>query len=151
MFQYLLLGSCIFMNFKFESLAAGMAGVLSHMLVYIRGEWHLQATKLFKLYVMLYGILAIVEAQIYSLSWHEALSASLQICRCYASCVFASMIMYRAVFHRLRNFPGPVLARISKLWHVYHCLDSKNHILMEKLHRQYGDFVRTGIWNVKFI
>ena len=53
--------------------------------------------------------------------------------------------MYRVFFHRLRNFPGPVLASVSKFWHVAHCLDSKNHILLERLHEEYGDFVRIGV------
>lgn len=58
--------------------------------------------------------------------------------------LFLSMAIYRTFFHRIRHFPGPRLARVSKLWHTYHCLNGQNHLLLERLHRQYGDFVRTG-------
>ena len=57
------------------------------------------------------------------------------------------MSIYRLFFHRLREISGPVLAIVSKFWHVAHCLDSKDHILSEKLHQKYGDFVRTGMAN----
>lgn len=54
------------------------------------------------------------------------------------------MTIYRLFFHPLRRFPGPVLARVSKLWHVFHCINSRNYLLLDKLHLQYGEFVRTG-------
>ena len=60
--------------------------------------------------------------------------------------LFASIIEYRtSSFHRLHNFPGPKLAAISKLWHVWQCRDSRNHELMDFLHEEYGDFVRIGM------
>ena len=48
------------------------------------------------------------------------------------------------MFHPLHHFPGPALAKVSKLWNVAHCLGSKNHLLLDGLHKEYGDFVRTG-------
>ena len=60
--------------------------------------------------------------------------------------LFASILLYRtSSFHRLHNFPGPKLAAMSKLWHVWQCRDSRNHELMEFLHEEYGDFVRIGM------
>lgn len=60
--------------------------------------------------------------------------------------LFASIIEYRtSSFHRLHSFPGPKLAAISKLWHVWQCRDSRNHELMDSLHEEYGDFVRLGM------
>ncbi len=56
--------------------------------------------------------------------------------------LFASIVTYRLFLHRLRHFPRPTLAKACKLWHVTHCLDSKNHLLMDRLHQKYGDFVR---------
>lgn len=58
--------------------------------------------------------------------------------------LYSSMVVYRIFFHRLRHFPGPKLASVSKLWHVFHALDSRNHQLFERLHEQYGDYVRIG-------
>ena len=125
---------------------AGAAGVVSHLLIFIRGEWHLQATNLLKLYSLMYLLITIFEVGYLELAWFQAILASSMFCGVYALCLFSSMAVYRTLFHRLRRFPGPVLARVSKLWHVAHCLGSKNHLLMEELHEQYGDFVRTGTW-----
>ncbi|KAI1658885.1 cytochrome P450 monooxygenase-like protein [Daldinia decipiens] len=36
------------------------------------------------------------------------------------------------------------MAAVTKLWHVFHILDSKNHEFLQKLHMEYGQFVRTG-------
>ena len=61
--------------------------------------------------------------------------------------LFASILLYRtSSFHRLHRFPGPKLAAMSKLWHVWQCRDSRNHELMDLLHEKYdGDFVRIGM------
>ncbi|EKG18424.1 Cytochrome P450 [Macrophomina phaseolina MS6] len=57
----------------------------------------------------------------------------------------ASIIIYRAFFHRLRRFPGPFAAKLSKLWSVYQSSkDFKYNLLLEDLHKKYGDVVRTG-------
>ncbi|GME27456.1 Glycoside hydrolase protein [Neofusicoccum parvum] len=56
-----------------------------------------------------------------------------------------SMLVYRAFFHRLRRFPGPLAARLSKLYMVR--LSAKNlqlHLELKRLHEEYGDVVRTG-------
>ncbi|KAL9059749.1 MAG: hypothetical protein Q9162_001050 [Coniocarpon cinnabarinum] len=58
--------------------------------------------------------------------------------------LYTSLIIYRVFFHRLRHFPGPRLAGITKLWHVYNTLDARNHELLHGIHKQYGDFVRIG-------
>ncbi|MCJ1320172.1 hypothetical protein MMC15_005510 [Xylographa vitiligo] len=54
------------------------------------------------------------------------------------------MTIYRVFFHRLHSFPGPGLAKVSKFWNVAKTIDSSNYRLLDSLHRQYGDFVRTG-------
>ncbi|KAL9089692.1 MAG: hypothetical protein Q9159_002420 [Coniocarpon cinnabarinum] len=58
--------------------------------------------------------------------------------------LFLSMTLYRLFFHRLRHFPGPKIAAVSKLWHAYHCLGGQNYRFLSDLHMKYGDFVRTG-------
>jgi hypothetical protein len=62
----------------------------------------------------------------------------------YLLSLFSSITIYRLFFHSLRKFPGPVGARISKLWHAWHAGSSKNHIVLDRLYHQYGTFVRTG-------
>ena len=128
-----------------EIWVAAAAGILSHPLIFIHGEWHLQATGLLKSAAFAFAITALFEARLRSLSWLSALSVSATLCGVFAFCLFGSITIYRTLFHRLGGFQGPFLARISKLWHVAQCLDSKNYVLLEKLRQQYGDFVRTGV------
>lgn len=60
--------------------------------------------------------------------------------------LWTSMLVYRAFFHPLRHFPGPRLAKLSKFWALWQTArsDSKWYQVVEKLHRKYGDYVRTG-------
>ena len=127
-----------------QLVAAGAAGVLIHNAVFIYGEWHLHSVIVLELHLLAYVGLILLEALYLQLPWVRALIVSSQMFGIYTSCLLASISIYRVFFHRLRSFPGPLLASVSKLWHVAHCLESKNHILLEKLHKEYGDFVRTG-------
>ena len=128
-----------------QVVAAGAAGVLIHNLTFIHGEWHLRAMIVLILHGLTYMSLILIELIYNESSWFAAMTMSSQIFGVYSLCLLGSISIYRVFFHRLRNFPGPFLASVSKFWHVAHCLDSKNHILLAKLHREYGDFVRIGM------
>lgn len=59
--------------------------------------------------------------------------------------LLGSIAIYRLVFHRCRNFPGPVAAKLSRFYAA--SLSAKNvqyYKELANLHAQYGDFVRTG-------
>ncbi|KAI9745627.1 MAG: hypothetical protein M1818_001161 [Claussenomyces sp. TS43310] len=127
-----------------EVLLAAIAGVVSHHGVFIYGEWHLRATNVLKCYTLMFLATVGLQLRYRHAQWFQAITLSCQIWTVYAGALFTSITIYRVFFHRLRHFDGPVLARISKLWHVAHCLDSKNYLLLERLHEQYGDVVRTG-------
>jgi len=119
-------------------------GLFSHLFLFKRGEWHMRAVDilLFANFVFLASALA---AYIFSFAdVPQSLWFSFTICGTYCSSLFTSIIIYRCFLHRLSKFPGPALARVTKLWHVYHCLNSQNHLLMMRIHKQYGDIVRTG-------
>lgn len=56
-----------------------------------------------------------------------------------------SITVYRlSPFHPLAKYPGPVLARISRLWAVYSVIRGKQHMDSHELFLRYGDVVRTG-------
>jgi hypothetical protein len=59
--------------------------------------------------------------------------------------VFASMALYRGLFHRLSAFPGPFLARFSNFYITYLSI-KRSHLYeeVEQLHQEHGDFVRIG-------
>jgi hypothetical protein len=63
----------------------------------------------------------------------------------YILTLIISVITYRlSPFHPLAKYPGPLFARISRLWWSYVALSGKQHLLMQKLHEKHGDVVRTG-------
>ena len=123
---------------------AAAAGVASHVCLFRQGEWHMQAPVLLRIALAL--SLCTFCAQVrYDTGFNSAsLTASLSIILSYTTALFGSILLYRRFFHRLRNFPGPTWAGLTKFWHVFHCLDSQNYLLLEDLHQNYGQFVRTG-------
>lgn len=118
------------------ALTAASIGVLVHLAVFIRGEWHLCGPRL----LLLHAVVGLASVQSFRPSTELAFYASLA----YFVGLFGSIVTYRLLFHRLRHFPGPRLAAVSKLWHAWQCRDYKNHMLMAKLHERYADFVRVG-------
>jgi tryprostatin B 6-hydroxylase len=62
----------------------------------------------------------------------------------YFSALITSILVYRVFFHPLRNFPGPFSVRLSKFFHTLLIgKESKNNVLADQLHQQYGEFVRS--------
>lgn len=124
------------------SVAAAAAGVGSHICFYKYGEHHMKAPLLFWFYLILFL------TGLYRTSLSSDFSTALwQSGTVFAAHIFGlmfSIAIYRRYFHRLRSFPGPPMAALTKLWHTAHSLDSQNHLLLDKLHKKYGDFVRTG-------
>jgi hypothetical protein len=53
---------------------------------------------------------------------------------------------YRAFFHPLKDYPGPLGAKLSKWWTLKQTWDSKLHYhrVLQRLQREYGDYIRTG-------
>ena len=126
------------------NLVAAILGLLSHNCLFIYGEWHMQAPLLLKACFILSLLIFLVHMTYLECNTLISLRFTF-VCFCiYNFTLFTSISVYRQFFHRLRNFPGPHLARITKFWHVYHCLNSQNHLLLDDLHNKYGRFVRTG-------
>ena len=127
-----------------ELLAAAAAGVVAHRGVFIKGEWHMQAPMILIVHMVIYNALWLMMIAFRHAAVLQAVGQASIISGCYLSSLFTSMLVYRLMFHRLRDFPGPVLARSTKLWHAWKGRRSQNHLLLDQLHHQYGDFVRTG-------
>ncbi|KAK8025904.1 hypothetical protein PG990_003727 [Apiospora arundinis] len=59
--------------------------------------------------------------------------------------IFVSIGIYRLFFHRLRRFPGPMPAKLTKFFSA--SLAAKTvqyHKDVARMHDEYGDFIRTG-------
>ncbi|KAJ8129220.1 hypothetical protein O1611_g4409 [Lasiodiplodia mahajangana] len=124
-------------------LEAATLGLLSHVAVFIRGEWHMRGPLLVKIYSGL--IIAVLYAEYCR---HDdfvaAILAAWSIIASYMTGLFVSITVYRKYFHRLRHFPGPSAAAVSKFWHVWKCSRQENYLLLEELSSKYGPIVRTG-------
>lgn len=59
--------------------------------------------------------------------------------------IYISMVVYRVGFHRLKQFPGPYLARVSNFY-ITGVVFGRHQEFSElnKLHKEYGDVVRIG-------
>lgn len=133
------------MSFIVPAAIAGLAvtaGVAAHLAVFIRGEWHMRAPHI----IMFHTLLPTVAY--FMLSRQEDSSSAgrlvLGTFAAYLCGLFGSMTVYRVLFHSLNSFPGPRTASISKLWHVYQNLNSRNYELLDQMYRDYGEFVRIG-------
>lgn len=125
-------------------LAAGTLGVLAHLGVFIKGEWHLRAPGVVATHAIALIIRPFIWAFNGSLPVFPCILAFSTLFSIYILALFGSIAAYRLFFHRLRHFPGPRLAGLTKLWHAYQCRDSRNYLVLDKLHDKYGTFVRTG-------
>lgn len=123
---------------------AAATGVASHLFLFIHGEHHMRAPMIFRLYIALFSTLLYVEIVFKSQEVSDGAKEAVKIFTVYILSLFASIAIYRKFFHRLRHFPGPSVASITKLWQTSKTLDSQNHILLDNLYEKYGDFVRTG-------
>lgn len=85
----------------------------------------------------------------FSQFWYAWLVALLTVSTCLLS-LFMNIIVYRAYFHPLKDFPGPFGAKLSKFWALRKVVQSGTKWYLEagKLQEKYGDYVRTGICSV---
>jgi hypothetical protein len=136
------------MNLVSASTAAAL-GVGSHLLYFIRGEHHMSGPWLSILLPTSWTLLFAVEFNnaAFSIAW---IRSTLWILS-YLFGVFSSIVIYRLVLHPLRKFPGPRLAAVSKIWHTMQLSNLQNQELMESLHLNYGDVVRTGTAITEFV
>ena len=127
-----------------EVFVAAASGVVSHLCFFIRGEHHMKAPLLFRLYTLLFSVLLYAKISVTSQDSPQGAKETFEIFAVYTVSLLTSMVIYRKFFHRLRHFPGPVLASTTKLWQTAKTLGSQNHLLLDDLHKKYGDFIRTG-------
>ncbi len=126
------------------ALVGATLGVASHLGYFIHGEHHMQTTKITALFIITPLVLFVaISRHIVDNSYMEAAKITGVGTGCYFTTLSTSILIYRAFFHPLRNFPGPFRARLSKVVHVlWIAKSSKNYLLQGKLFEKYGEFVR---------
>lgn len=123
--------------------AAALAFAFHHLALR-KGEWHLKAPMLLTTWLMSYPLLLVAELVIGAKSFGGSALNTILTLGCFTIVSFASIAVYRLFFHQLGAFPGPVMARATKLWHARKCLQGKNYLVLDELHQKYGEYVRTG-------
>lgn len=127
-----------------KNLVAAGVDLLTHNRIFIYGEWHRQAPELSAFSIILPFALWTLEFRHDRNLTYEAFTSAIIITGSFFAALFTSMVVYRIFFHFLRKYPGPVLVRVTKLWHFYHCRSRQNHFLMKQMRKQFGDHVRIG-------
>ena len=123
---------------------ASAAGVVAHIFYFKRGEHHFHALRYIQLLVItvVVGVLSIRGQG--EQSWQDAVHQVSTTISCFLGGLYSSLIVYRAFFHPLDNFPGPYGARLSTLWLSTQLKDGDAFQKVAELHNTYGDFVRIG-------
>lgn len=122
-------------------------GIVIHLGLFVRGEWHLKSPAIVTVHSMTFCCMLVVSHSLHQTSsspMSRTLSDTVTITAAYLTGLLGSIACYRIFFHPLRAFPGPRLAALSKLWHVWKCRDSRGHDVLEDWHQNYGAIVRTG-------
>lgn len=121
-----------------------LLGVASHLGWFMHGEHHNWTMIYFQAFFGLppLGLAALVYR---GSTFSAALVTTFLVTTAYLTGLYASTLIYRGLFHRLRRFPGPPLAKYSELWHVWKAsIKNRNFEDIDQLHAIYGDFVRIG-------
>ncbi|PVH72767.1 cytochrome P450 [Cadophora sp. DSE1049] len=131
-------------NLSLPLIASSALGLLSHNLYFIHGEHHNSAVRLAQLSILLPPLLTYGLTRLSNFTLFQATTATLFLLSAYLLSLFTSMLIYRAIFHRLRSFPGPPLAKLSKFWHVLQLGGFDNYKRLDRWHNTYGEYVRIG-------
>ncbi|KAF2141924.1 uncharacterized protein K452DRAFT_249623, partial [Aplosporella prunicola CBS 121167] len=91
----------------------------------------------------LFSLGAVAFAAIYAGVYSTATNAAISLSITTLSLTVCTLV-YRAFFHRLRKFPGPFPAKLTKFYGVWLSRNNQYHFEVEKLHEKYGDVLRTG-------
>lgn len=126
------------------ALIGALLGVSSHLGYFIRGEHHKYGMRILKSFILAPALLFIAVLKYGNeKTYSEARVVTAVASISYFTTLIASILTYRAFFHPLRNFPGPLSLRLSKFSHLcYIARHSRNHIFEDELFNKYGEFVR---------
>ncbi|RSL58249.1 hypothetical protein CEP54_007900 [Fusarium duplospermum] len=124
-----------------------LLGVLLHVVFFCRGEWDVYTNKIVVAWLgtLTASTVLIAECTQDHVSYWGAFAIASTYCFTLTTGTICSILIYRAMFHRLNVFPGPFGARLSNLYVTALGL-KKRHLYKEvqELHRKYGDVVRIG-------
>lgn len=124
-----------------------VGGVASHLCYFKHGEKHAYPWRYAHGLAFLAGLAVVAKSVRHDSSVRSIVAASAEatiLSAAYLLGLFSSLLVYRLFFNPLNRFPGPLLARVSKLYLVYLNANLLGHYELERLHQQYGPYVRVG-------
>lgn len=125
-------------------LIAVAVGVCLHLGYFQRGEHHMYGLRYLQAFTLLFITLTGTLKLEYGLSFASSLSITGHIFGWLFVGLYGSLLCYRTIWHPLREFPGPITARISSLWYSTHVTNFDAHKKALELYNKYGPFVRVG-------
>lgn len=126
-----------------QNTAAAVAGAVSHVCYFNKGEHHLYGAMYVQVFTAAF-VAAVVALNQQGQSLGEAIAQVTPVAVFYLAGLFTSLIAYRSLLHSLNKFPGPFGARISRFWLSAQLKDGDAFRKIQKLHEEHGDFVRVG-------
>jgi hypothetical protein len=126
-----------------QYITAFTLGAASHVLYFHRGEHHMNGVRLLQAYTAIGAAITLLATRTFEQPLQSIL---ILIGPTFLSGLLTSLLTYRLFLSPLNKFPGPFLSRFSNLWLSFGVIGTSSHahIKVQKLHEQYGDFVRVG-------
>jgi cytochrome P450 family 628 len=122
-----------------------LIGVALHVFVLRKGEWDLAVFKMLTAAAISPLVLATWQAMLHGMAFSSALWRSYRAVGISIFGIYLSLTIYRVGLHRLNRFPGPFLARVSSFYITGVVFKRhQEYLVLEELHKQYGDVVRIG-------
>jgi tryprostatin B 6-hydroxylase len=132
------------MAVPWEHLVPVIAGVLSYVTYFARGEHHLYVVLYVEVFVAALLTAFIIFVYTQGDTFLPALKKIAWIACFYLSGLYSSVTLYRLILHPLNNFPGSLSARISTFWLSWQLRRGDAFRQLKTLHDRYGAFVRIG-------
>lgn len=123
---------------------AAFLGLIFHVGWFINGEHDLYSRHYVVSWLCVQGASYFVLTRILGESIGSALLTLNAVSAAYLGALFTSILSYRAFFHPLRKFPGPLSWKLAKFTQVVANADAKGYLHTDELHKKYGKFVRVG-------
>lgn len=121
---------------------AALTGAVAHALYFVRGHHDHYALVTAGAHAGAGALLAAVAIAQRGLV--SGVGIALALSACYLGALFSSIAVYRLFLHPLARFPGPVAARLTKLYGPWTARNGRMHWEQSRLIAEYGPVVRIG-------
>jgi tryprostatin B 6-hydroxylase len=132
-------------------LTATAAGASTHLGYFIKGEHHLYGVRYIQTLCLFFVIAVALDVRLFQKAVSTALAEASQLIICFLGGLYSSLLIYRAFFHPLNQFPGPWGNKLGNLWFSAQLGKADAYKKMLALHAEYGPFVRVGSSDLSII